>query len=339
MKWPKKYKCVPKEFVLQINEFKLVPIRYQDRYLIMKWRNEQLYHLRQESLLTKKDQDFYFENIIKKQFDETNPNQILFSFLRNNKCIGYGGLVHINWKDKISEISFVMNTSLEEKNFNTYWSLFLSLIKKVAFKILDFYKIFTFAFDLRPKLYTILENNGFDKEDHIKNYDLGNDNYCGVITHSLTNQIHSLKIRRVLPKDSSLLFSWRNEKKVRENAFNSKKIDISSHLDWFKEKISDSNTKMYILETHKGSPIGQVRFDRYNEQWEIDYSIDKNYRNLGLGKIILEKGIKKFKNASFIARVKNDNIASKRTFEILGFKKGENKNGSLIYFKEKTFNK
>ena len=53
MKWPKKYKCVPKEFVLQINEFKLVPIRYQDRYLIMKWRNEQLYHLRQESLLTK----------------------------------------------------------------------------------------------------------------------------------------------------------------------------------------------------------------------------------------------------------------------------------------------
>ena len=25
------------------------------------------------------------------------------------------------------------------------------------------------------------------------------------------------------------------------------KIDISSHLDWFKEKISDSNTKMYIL--------------------------------------------------------------------------------------------
>lgn len=339
MEWPEKYKCVPEEYVLEINEFKIVPIRYQDRYLIMKWRNEQLYHLRQKDSLTKKDQDYYFENIIKDQFDEIYPNQILFSFLKNNKCLGYGGLVHINWKDKVSEISFVMNTLHEEKYFNIYWSHFLSLLKKVAFKVLGFYKIFTFAFDLRPKLYTILENNGFDKEDHIKNYDLGNDNYCDVITHSFINQIHSLKIRRVLPKDSSLLLTWRNEKKVRENAFNSKKIDVSSHLDWFKEKISNSKTKMYILETHKGSPIGQVRFEKYNDQWEIDYSIDKNYRNLGFGKIILEKGIKKFKNATFIAKVKNDNIASKRTFELLGFKKSKNENGPLIYFKDKTFRK
>ena len=64
MEWPKKYKCVSKEFLFEINEFKIVPIRYQYRYLIMKWRNEQLYHLRQENSLTKKDQDFYFENII-----------------------------------------------------------------------------------------------------------------------------------------------------------------------------------------------------------------------------------------------------------------------------------
>lgn len=339
MVWPKKYKCLSQKLVLEIDQFSLIPIRFEDRYLIMKWRNEQLYHLRQKKILTKKDQDFYFEKILKKQFDEIYPNQILFSFLKNNECVGYGGLVHINWKDKISEISFVMKTSLEEKNFNTFWSLFLSLLKKVAFKNLDLHKIFTFAYDLRPKLYIILENNGFDKEDHIKNYDLGNDNYCDVIIHSFLNPIHSLKIRRVLPKDSSLLLSWRNDKKVRKNAFNPKKIDKLSHVDWFKEKIFNPKTKMYILETNEGSPLGQVRFDRYNEQWEIDYSIDINYRNLGLGKIILEKGIKKFKNASFIARVKNDNIASKKTFELLGFKKIKNKNGSLLYIKEKTFNK
>ena len=103
MEWPEKYKCVSKEFVIEINEFKIVPIRYQDRYLIMKWRNEQLYHLRQENSLSKKDQDLYFEKIIKKQFDEFNPNQILVSFLKNNKCIGYGGLVHINWGIKMQK--------------------------------------------------------------------------------------------------------------------------------------------------------------------------------------------------------------------------------------------
>ena len=65
--------------------------------------------------LTVEDQDAYFENIISTLFDQEQPKQILFSFLKDNKFIGYGGLVHINWIDKNAEISFLMNTE-EEKN-------------------------------------------------------------------------------------------------------------------------------------------------------------------------------------------------------------------------------
>ena len=41
-------------------EFKIVPIRFEDRDDIMKWRNEQMYHLRQDKPLTQKFQDNYF---------------------------------------------------------------------------------------------------------------------------------------------------------------------------------------------------------------------------------------------------------------------------------------
>ncbi len=141
--------------------YKIVPIRLNDRFTIMKWRNEQLYHLRQKHPLTVEDQENYFSNVVSKIFDEDQPNQILFSFLENDRCIGYGGLVHINWTEKNAEISFIMNTKLEKENFEKIWLIYLDLIEQVAFKDLKFNKIYTYAFELRTNLFKILEISGF----------------------------------------------------------------------------------------------------------------------------------------------------------------------------------
>ncbi len=157
------YKCLNKQ-EFQIDEYKIVPIRFEDRYNIMKWRNEQMYHLRQSKILTIEDQDFYFENIVKKLPEQENPNQILFSFLEHNICIGYGGLVHLNWEKKTGEISFLISTELERNFFEKFWLLFLQMIELVAFKILKFNKIYTYAYDLRPKLYICLEKANYELE-------------------------------------------------------------------------------------------------------------------------------------------------------------------------------
>ena len=47
------YKCLKKQ-KYDYNQLALVPIRFEDRYLIMQWRNEQIYHLRQESKICKR---------------------------------------------------------------------------------------------------------------------------------------------------------------------------------------------------------------------------------------------------------------------------------------------
>ena len=165
-------------------EYLITPIRHEDRFSIMKWRNEQIYHLRQSRPLTEADQDAYFENIVAKLFDQEKSNQILFSYLQDGKCIGYGGLVHINWVDRNAEISFIMDTSLEQEYFQFHWSIYLSLIEEVAFNELRLHKIFTYAFDLRPQLYPILEKSGYRKEAVLKDHCLFEGDFKDVVIHS-----------------------------------------------------------------------------------------------------------------------------------------------------------
>ncbi len=180
------YKCLTKQEFC-VDDYSIVPIRYEDRFSIMKWRNEQIYHLRQCQLLTEENQESYFINIVSKLFDQEKPSQLLFSYLKNDECIGYGGLVHVNWIDKNAEISFIMDTELEESFFSFHWKTYIELIEKVAFEELKLHKIYTYAFDIRPKLYLAIESVGFKKEAALKDHCLFNENYKDVIIHSKIN--------------------------------------------------------------------------------------------------------------------------------------------------------
>ncbi len=177
------YQCLQKQ-LFQWKEYALIPIRDEDQELIMKWRNEQIYHLRQAKPLTALDQKKYFENVVSKLFEQEKPGQILFSFLKNNQCIGYGGLVHINWIDKNAEISFIMDTSLEKGYFEENWSAYLTILRQIAFRELNFHKIFTYAFDLRPHLYTMLEKNGFKEEARLKEHCFFDGKFIDVLIHT-----------------------------------------------------------------------------------------------------------------------------------------------------------
>ena len=165
-------------------EFEIVPIRHEDRIEIMNWRNEQIYHLRQSEPLTIDKQDAYFENTIAPLFNQEKPNQILFSFLEGNECIGYGGLVHINWIDRNAEVSFIMNTQLEEASFSKNWSMFLKCLEQLAFDELEFHKIFIYAFDLRPHLYEVLELNGYFKDARLKDHCFFQGDFKDVLIYS-----------------------------------------------------------------------------------------------------------------------------------------------------------
>jgi len=172
----------------ELGEYKIIPIRYEDRIEIMKWRNEQLYHLRQTEPLTEESQDNYFNEVVANLFEQKKPGQILFSYLQNEVCLAYGGLVHINWVDRNAEISFVMKTEEQENYFEKYWLNYLDLIEKVAFEELNLHKLFVYAFDLRPHLYQVIEKGGFTKEAVLKEHCFHNNKFINVVIHSKLNK-------------------------------------------------------------------------------------------------------------------------------------------------------
>jgi RimJ/RimL family protein N-acetyltransferase len=332
----KNYSCLTNS-VFQQGEFSIVPLRYEDRLDILKWRNEQIYHLRQNKPLTVEDQENYFNTVVDKLFDEEQPNQILFSYLENGKCIGYGGLVHINWIDKNAEISFVMNTTLEVNEFQCNWINYLKLIEKVAFEDLKLHKIFTYAFDLRPHLYQAIEIAGFSKEAVLKEHCLFNNVYSDVVIHSKFNNQNEFFIRDKLSlreadiKDSELLFNWANEINVRTNSISQEPIIWENHLEWFAKKLNDSETKILIL-AFGDKLFGQIRIDLIDSYWNIDYSIDYQFRGKGLGKEIVRLLINKFESYKFKATVKKQNKASINVFTNLGFRKMQIESEDFDYF-------
>ena len=74
------------------------------------------------------------------------------------------------------------------------------------------------------------------------------------------------------------------------NSVNTEPIRIEHHSKWFCEKLENKNSLLYLIEK-ENSPIGQVRFDKSEEGWDIDYSVDERYRGKGFGEIILKYGI------------------------------------------------
>jgi RimJ/RimL family protein N-acetyltransferase len=186
------YKALGKQR-FELGDFTLVPIRMEDRYKIMEWRNEQIYHLRQTSLLTQEDQDQYFKTSVAGLFESEFPNQLLFSFLQNETCIGYGGLVHINWKDRHTELSFIMDTQLEKDHFESIWKTYLKLVESVAFSELELRKLYTYAFDLRPHLYPIFEDAGYIQDARLRDHVIIDNQYFDVVIHSKINPIQLTK--------------------------------------------------------------------------------------------------------------------------------------------------
>lgn len=165
------YKCLNTNYVKK-GDYSLVPVRNEDRYEILVWRNSQIDILRQKTVIEKEQQDIYFENVVAALFKKEKPEQILWSFFLNDKLIGYGGLVHIDWDAKHAEISFLLcnerNSNIDM--FKTDWKMFLQMVIEIAFNDLKFNKIHTFAYDIREHYFEVMYELGFKLDARLKDH-------------------------------------------------------------------------------------------------------------------------------------------------------------------------
>ena len=328
----REYKILSKNS-FSFKEYRLVPIREEDRYIIMKWRNEQIFHLRQKTPLQKEDQDKYFKSTIAPLFDQLKPNQILFSFLKNNKIIGYGGLVHIKWDKKEAEISFLIDTKLQDENFEKFWSVFLNLIEEIAFSYLELSKIFTYSFDLRPKLYKVLKKQSYFFENQIKKAIKKDGKWLNALIHSKYRE--KISYRDACFSDSKLLFDWINDTSTRNNSLNKQSIKWEDHIKWFNLKLENKeDCKIFIFS--QNFPVGVLRLDRISQGFKISFSVDKDFRGKGIGFRMVNRIINDFSDLNFYADVVKGNKKSNKIFMKNQFKILETNKNYITYQKLKN---
>ena len=138
-----------------------------------------------------------------------------------------------------------------------------------------------------------------------------------------------LSLRKISNEDCFLLFKWVNDSDVRKNAINQEKIKWKDHKEWFLKKLINSETRIFILEKDN-EPVGQIRYDRIDNYWEISLSIAKKFRGCGFGKSIIDMSRNRVPGP-LIAKVKEENIASQKVFEKLGFRR-ETKKDNLVRY-------
>ncbi len=130
-------------------------------------------------------------------------------------------------------------------------------------------------------------------------------------------------LRSAEPDDIQLIFQWANDPTVRKNAFSTKKIAWEEHVQWYTRLMESDNAKLYIM-VHGDQAIGQLRLDLHGESAEITYSVAPQYRCMGYGKSLLSLAAEQVRTdfpqlKRLTARVKPDNVASKRAFLDTGY--------------------
>jgi RimJ/RimL family protein N-acetyltransferase len=303
--------------------YSLVPIRDEDKYDIMNWRNNQLDILRQETVLLIEQQEIYFKTVVDKLFDVENPKQLLFSFLENNKLIGYGGLVHIDWETKTAEVSFLSETS-RNKNADMFisdWVNYLAILKKIATDYLNFKSIYTYAYDLRPNLYIALQESGFTEIKRHKNHIQIENKKVDVVIHSF--DLNSISMRVATSNDVDLYYEWANDELVRQYSFQQDEIQYENHVNWFNSRIENPNFLFLVFFNQDKSAIGQVRINKNDEEVIIGISVDKNYRGFGYSfkmlRLACQHYFKNYSDNEIFAYIKLENKASIATFKKAGF--------------------
>ena len=331
------YTCL-KQQSFQDGAYSLVPLRYEDRFDIMRWRNEQIYHLRQTRPLTREDQQRYFDEVVSALFERKQPDQVLFSYLEDGRCIGYGGLVHINWTDRHAEISFLMDTRLEKEGFAVHWSHFLSLLKPIAFDQLQLHKIYTYAFDLRPHLYPVLEDNGFTREATLKEHCCFEGSYKDVVIHSLVKEPGYTILDYTDCTRAQLLeiLALRNRDDVRCWMVHPEIIPEADHFR-FVDSLKGDPDRVYFAVYQGDSLVGTYDLIRIGgDLWERGIIASPSTWGKGSTarwerEILARAAQSPMGVKSVLAKVKLDNVRSQRYNLKLGFRE-QSRDEEYIYY-------
>ena len=97
-----------------------------------------------------------------------------------------------------------------------------------------------------------------------------------------------------------------------------------NHNEWYKTHISSFDYSIYVFEDEENNFVAMTSYEILTDTAKVNIYLNKDYRNKKYSQEILSESINKFlsdnKNIKYLqAYILEENIASKKIFENLGF--------------------
>ena len=148
-----------------------------------------------------------------------------------------------------------------------------------------------------------------------------------------------LVVRKVNDGDSIDIFDWRNDALTRQMSHKTDYVEWDRHSNWFSTSLTNENRLLIMCEKKDTlEKIAIVRFDVDEGRALVSINLNPNQRGKGLAKVCLVNSINYFlkyfsDTKKIVAEIKEDNIASQKTFLGIGFKKYNLENNVGFYEK------
>ncbi len=143
----------------------------------------------------------------------------------------------------------------------------------------------------------------------------------------------TVEVRAAEAADAETVLRWRNDPLTRAMSRTPDAVGPEAHALFWRRVLADPELKFLIGEVD-GRPFGVSAFEKVDGEWEASLHIDPARRGSGLAAPLLRAGM----NAAFAgpapllrAEIKEDNTASRRVFEAVGFTRNDRRDDLLIY--------
>lgn len=179
-----KYQCLKQEIYTQ-GQYFIGPLSLEEMMPIKVWRNQQMKVLRQNEKLTDEHQVQYYERIVEPTLYLEKPPLILVGYWLIDELIGYGGLTNVDWVSRRAEVSFLLKTerACDIEQYCYDFSVYLKLLKQVAFEDLRLHRLFTETYDIRTRHIQVLEENDYQFEGRLKEHVWMEDKFVDSLIH------------------------------------------------------------------------------------------------------------------------------------------------------------
>ena len=135
-------------------------------------------------------------------------------------------------------------------------------------------------------------------------------------------------LRPATADDAMDVWRWRNDPLTRAMSRTQDEIDPASHVAWFERALHDEDRTLLIGEAD-GEKVGMVRIDRA-EETEVSINVNPAHRSRGYGYALLSQALA-LASGDVVAEIREDNLASQRLFERVGFELQTSRDGFRRY--------